>query len=298
MQCFSAGGRVVFWRRTGALLVLLLALSGGATAAAAAAPVSSPTPVARTAKLHKGDWVVMFSGHGSGTFEYGWPSWSDSNGNCVDPSESYTLSYSYDWSWTDVVGRLGAGTIADKWTGGGNTSSDTTNGNECGGPVVPSGSCTGTYRAPTGNDSGLWPELTVDKSGRRNVLVKYADGGLPLVDPNFSPNCGRAEPDEYDGNASGFVETGTITAKVLFPLTKAERGKALSKPITASSANSCSSASACAPNLQQGDDQGPLTSGTACQPIQKWAGSPPEGGVVTCSSHDSYSGKLTVRYVK
>lgn len=280
----SGDGHSDLWRLTGVLVALALAVSFGAAPAA-------------VAKLHKGNWVVTFSGRGSGTFDYSWPSWSDSNGNCLDDSESYTLNYSYHWGWTDVVADLGEGTIQDNWTGGGNTSSNTVNGNQCPGAPTPSGSCTGVYRAPTGNDSGLSPELTVDKAGHR-VSVQYTDGGLPLNSSTFGSNCGNADPDQYDGNIDGFVETGTITAKALFPLAKAEKGKTLSTTIARSSSESCSSATACSPDLAGGDDEGPLTPGQACQPTQEWAGSPPDGGVVTCSARESYSGKLTVRYVK
>jgi hypothetical protein len=198
----------------------------------------------------------------------------------------------------DVVSRIGGSTVDSNWTGGGNTTSNTTYAGGCN-ATYPSGACTATYRAPTDNDLGLWPQVFVQKAPRQRVTVDYANGGLATVTTGFGPNCGYVEPDEYDANSYGFPETGSIKATATVPLAATKKGKTITKTITASSADSCDSASACSPELQQTDNQNASLNFThECTTSQKWAGTPPIGPAIACSSHDSYTGKLTFRYVK
>ncbi|HTR73931.1 MAG TPA: hypothetical protein VMH33_01575 [Solirubrobacterales bacterium] len=290
-----------------AVVVVLVGLGGSAGATAstlASGPVAANVAKSKLKSKHlKGHWVIKFAGSGEGQFSYSWPHWTDSEGNSCMESKSYSLNYSYRWSWTDTANRLGAGETNTNWTGGGTAGSSTTYGAPCPESVVPpSGSCSGSLRAPNGEDLGLWPQLLLNSRGNK-VSVGFSTGGLVLVDSAFSSNCGNAGPDEYDGNVDGFVETGSILAKASFPLARAESGKTLTMPIAASHSESCSSASACSPAAgETGNDsqQAALTPEEACVPTQKWAGTPSEplGPVVTCAAQDHYSGTLTLRFVK
>ena len=165
----------------------------------------------------KGHWVIKFAGSGEGQFSCSWPHWTNAEGNSCMESKSYSLSYSYHWSWTDTASRLGAGETNTNWTGEAAPPAAAPPialpvRNPC---VPPSGSCSGSLRAPNGEDLGLWPQLFLNSARGNKVSVGFSTGGLVLVDSAFSSNCSNAGPDEYDGNVDGFVETGSISQGIV-----------------------------------------------------------------------------------